>query len=238
MTARPRHTGLTLIEILLAVTIVAILATLVITTVVRIDNRNKEELAKGLMGTLNAALSEFRDYKYAYRLDSIPDACELAFYRSLKFPPDCNDYTVSQIEIVIEDILDLSSADVVITGNNDPCDSGCEVMYFFLQRIPSSRAILSKIDESMLSDLGSDDQPMKIGVNNRENRFIHIVDPWGTTLNYDYYVNEQEDTLDYDERAETIRTFPLITSAGPDKEFGTDDDIYNRERTKETGILP
>jgi len=242
MTARPRHTGLTLVEMLLAVTIVAILATLVITVIVRIDSRNKEDLTKGLMVTINAALSEFRDYKFEYRLGNLTDS-EATFYRNLEFPPDCNDYRKNEIEETIEGLLGLGASDVVITGINDPCDSGCEVMYFFLRMVPTSRAVLSDIDESMLSNLDSSDQQMTIRINNmnsRENPWMRIVDPWGTTLNYDYYVNEQQEdsALSDAQRAETIRAFPLITSAGPDREFGTDDDIYNREKTKSTKKLP
>jgi hypothetical protein len=30
-------------------------------------------------------------------------------------------------------------------------------------------------------------------------------------------------------RNDEIKTFPVITSAGPDKQFGTNDDIVNRQ---------
>jgi hypothetical protein len=152
----------------------------------------------------------------------------------LKFPPDCNDFSVNGIETALEELLNLSSAE--ITTTSDPCDSGCEVMYFFLRTVPASRAVLSDIDDSMLSSLDSSGQQMTIRINDmdsRENPWTRIVDSWGTTLNYDYYVNDQEDSgLSYEQRAETVRAFPLITSAGPDRQFGTDDDIYNRERTE------
>lgn len=245
MNVQKKNTGLTLVEMLLTVTIVAILATIVITTVVRIDARNKENLTAGLMRTINAALSEFRDYGFAYKRNTT-DPCELAFYRSLDFPPDCNGYTVSQIEAEIEELLGLDPGEVIISGytdHNDLSYSGCEVMYFFLWKVPTSRAVLSNIDKSFLTNTDRDNQEMTIRIKDRDSRtnpWMRIIDPWGTTLNYDYYVNEQveNNSLNYEERAETIRSFPLITSAGPDKKFGTDDDIYNREKTEATKKLP
>ena len=49
---------------------------------------------------------------------------------------------------------------------------------------------------------------------------LRIIDPWGETLRYDYY----DDYTEPDE----ARNFPVITSAGPDGVFGTDDDIASR----------
>ena len=53
-----------------------------------------------------------------------------------------------------------------------------------------------------------------------------ILDPWGTALRYDYYNSVPGN---YSLWFETRRTFPLLISAGPDKEFNTPDDIVSRE---------
>ncbi len=80
---------------------------------------------------------------------------------------------------------------------------------------------------------------MTIAIDGREYSLIRIVDPWGTTLRYDYYSNETEEPdLTFSRRGQTIRNFPLITSAGPDREFGTDDDITNRDKTRAAEYTP
>jgi prepilin-type N-terminal cleavage/methylation domain-containing protein len=81
-----------------------------------------------------------------------------------------------------------------------------EYLYNELNSVPDSRTILEKINDSLI-----------------ENRYAaagapvtaipEIYDPWGTALDYRYSPGEN---------------FPLIVSAGPDKKFGTADDIDNR----------
>ena len=62
--------------------------------------------------------------------------------------------------------------------------------------------------------------------------FTRIIDPWGTTLRYDYYpeyasiILAQWLIIKY-YRDSAKRTFPVITSAGADKQFETADDISN-----------
>ena len=61
-----------------------------------------------------------------------------------------------------------------------------------------------------------------------------LIDPWGTPLRYDYYVNKVETAkpsqpaVTWSNRIKTIRPFPVIICAGPDREFGTGDDITSR----------
>jgi len=109
--------------------------------------------------------------------------------------------------------------------HNDPNYSGSEALYFFLSRVPASRQTLDKIDDSLITNEGSGKQPMEIHIaflgGPKIFPLLRIIDPWGTTLHYDYY---NELTLD----PKSKRTFPEIISAGPDRIFGTGDDITNR----------
>lgn len=54
--------GLSLIEVLMAVIIVAVLATMVITVTSSIDNRSKEEATEAVFSLLETALQEYYDY--------------------------------------------------------------------------------------------------------------------------------------------------------------------------------
>ena len=80
-----------------------------------------------------------------------------------------------------------------------------EILYGELNSIPDSRRLLEKVDASMIRDTDG-------------NSNMEICDRWGTPLNYIYNPNDP-----------AFDVFPLIVSAGPDKTFGTADDIKNRK---------
>ncbi|MHC4172299.1 MAG: type II secretion system protein [Planctomycetota bacterium] len=77
-----------------------------------------------------------------------------------------------------------------------------EYLYKELGRIPDSRKVLDKISDSLMENkYGAADTPPE------------IYDPWGTVLDYRYVPGDN---------------FPELISAGPDRIFGTADDISNR----------
>ncbi len=210
--------GVTLVEMLIVVAIIAILATMVIGIAARIDSQGKERLTESTFALLNAALGEFQDYGYNYE----------APYSEFDFPLDCNGFGAAKLKGTLEDALGLDPGDVVIGGGtHDPNYSGSEALYFFLSRVPESRKTLAKIDSSLITNEDADKQPMKItigsGEDAKEYSLLRIIDPWGETLRYDYY-DETKITPDPD----VARNFPVIISAGPDGIFGTDDDIKSR----------
>jgi type II secretory pathway pseudopilin PulG len=238
--------GLTLVEILVAGAFVAVLAGIVLTTLTRIDSQSKEHLCLGTLETLNTALRQFRDYGYEYKIRSAATNSEIDFYRSLKFPPDCNDYSEIQTENEITILMNLSlPADIsdATSEQYDPCDSGSAVMYFFLSQVPQCRETLAGIDPSLLkNDHKNNKNYWTIDIAaNRSYPWLRVVDPWGTPLRYDY-CDETKVLLNtstgYRNAKDTIRSFPLITSAGPDEIFGTSDDITNRDKTKGAEYQP
>jgi len=69
--------------------------------------------------------------------------------------------------------------------------------------MPESRKILGRITEALVkNEYGTIDTPPE------------IYDPWGTVIDYIYDVAGDN--------------FPVLVSAGPDKIFGTADDISNK----------
>ena len=193
--------GATLVEILIVVAIIAILATMVVGIATRISNQSKEQLTKNTFALLNAALGQFRDYKYNGLGQALGTALGLA-------PGSI-------------------SIDLPV---HDPNYSGSEALYFFLNRVPTSRQTLRKIDDSLITNLSANKQSMEIEIDflgglKKTFPLLRIIDPWGTTLHYDYY-NEWD--FNYARRNKGKRTFPEIISAGPDRIFGTGDDITSR----------
>ncbi len=150
--------GVTLVEILVVVAIIALLATMVIGITARINNQSKERCLECTCALLESALHEYREYTGKF-----PEQPEKNF-------------------------------------TNVPVHS--EYLYKELHLIPESRKILEKIADSLLkNEYGAADTPAE------------IYDPWGTVLDYRYVAGDN---------------FPEMISAGPDKIFGTDDDISNK----------
>jgi prepilin-type N-terminal cleavage/methylation domain-containing protein len=219
MKRRQNKTGVTLVEILVVVAIIAILVTMVIGIAARIDTQGKERLTKNTIALLTAALGQFGDYGYRYSDSN---------YADFKFPPDCNGFSDTDLKTELQTALGVIVS--ISGGTHDANYSGSEAMYFFLSRVPESRQTLDKIDKKLVTNLGLDGSPMKItinpGVDEKEYPLFRVIDPWGKTLRYDYY---DETKTNPDDRRKSKKTFPVITSAGPDKEFDTADDITSRD---------
>jgi prepilin-type N-terminal cleavage/methylation domain-containing protein len=76
-----------------------------------------------------------------------------------------------------------------------------EAMYQELRLVPAARQVLDKLSPGVVKNEGG-------SVDLRS-----IRDPWGTVTDYVYLPND---------------TFPELISAGPDRQFGTGDDISNK----------
>jgi len=214
-------TGLSLIEMLIVVAIVVVLTTMVIGLASRVTDRSKEQLTKNTIGILTTALGQFRDYEYRYK-DPL--------YVNFNFPLDCTFFNDAGIETAVQGALGLAPGSVLISGGDlNPEFSAGEGLYFFLTQVPECRKTLDRIDESLITNLGymPNNQPRIITItypsgSTKEYPLFRIIDPWGATLRYKYY-----DNMTLDPRSKL--TFPVIISAGPDKQFGTVDDISSRK---------
>ena len=210
--AAERRRAFTLIEIMVTVAVIGILVSITMTTAGHLDKLFKIKRTENTFALVNAALAEFQDYGYRYR-----DA-DLAKF---SFPLDCNGFNLSDFK---DTMLDAFRADV-IDINEPPLYEqktvGIETMYLFLDMIPESKKILSKIDPELL-ELG-----YKIvvvhGAVKKEYPTKMLKDPWKEPLRYDYY--NVTFPIDYGDWFDTRRTFPILISAGPDKQFNTPDDI-------------
>lgn len=80
-----------------------------------------------------------------------------------------------------------------------------ELLYRELDSVPDSRSVLEKIDGSLIQNKYG-------GAGTTTGTPVEIYDPWGTPLDYIYVTGEN---------------FPKMVSAGPDKIFGTADDMSN-----------
>ena len=220
---RNRQTiGFTILEMLVVVGVIVILVSMVIALASRFEDRGNERVIKSTFAMLDAALGEFADYGYEYKDEK---------YDGLRFPLDCNSFGKEQFEDEVEDALGLDIDDVEIIGAydaNSSVYSGSAGLYFFLSQVPDCRKVLDRIDVSLVTNKDKGGDPLRIKVDEDEYPLNRIIDPWGRTIRYSYYDNGEEGPTNEPEM-ENPRTFPLLTSAGPDGQFGTPDDIKSNE---------
>jgi prepilin-type N-terminal cleavage/methylation domain-containing protein len=158
MNTRRYKQGLSLIEMLIVLGLIAILATMVISVASRIDNQSKEKGIESVFALLEGALEEYKEFQGDFPGQPVKDFTNAAAHS--------------------------------------------EYLYRELYSIPGSRKILEKISDSLIENkFGTADSPAE------------IYDPWGTALEYRYAPGDN---------------FPGLISAGPDRKFGTADDISNR----------
>jgi len=239
MKTRAYKSGFTLIEMLMVVAIIAILVSMVVGITKRVDDQRKERLCRNSIDLIGNALEQFRDFGYEYKDN---------YYAGLTFPLDCTGYDIipdsfpyPNIPNTLQNALGLSVTPIIsgAGGVHDTTFSGAEALYYILSQVPDCRATLDKISKSLLTNIGTDNvTPITITINlgatSQTLPFTRIIDPWGKTLRYDYCPEYAEYILAYPTgnnylgyRDSAKRTFPVITSAGPDKRFDTADDISN-----------
>ncbi len=163
MKTRKYKHGLSLVEMLIVVGIIALLATMVIGVAGRIDNQAKEKGVKSVFILLEGALEEYKEFQGYYPGQIVKDFSYAAAHS--------------------------------------------EYLYGELYSIPGSRKILEKVSDSLIKNEYSPDGVLLADTP------PEIHDLWGMPLDYRYAPGDN---------------FPELISAGPDRKFGTADDITNR----------
>lgn len=214
--------GFTLIELIITVAIIVIFMAMVVGVTKRIDDQNKERLCRSELALLDNALEQFRDFGYEYQGDFSG--------LGLTFPLDFSGFAATNIQTRLGSAFNITINNITPVGEppHDPCYSGSEVLYFCLNQIPDCRITLDKIDKSLVTnDINGVSLNINItsGVTTQTLPLRRFIDPWKTTLRYHYY----ETDATWTPVSGTNKTFPVIISAGPDKQFGTNDDIFNRQ---------
>jgi len=188
-----KKNGMTLIEILVAIAIMAILAAGLYSVSNYVQTQAKVKLTESTIELLSAALEQYYDFygKFPFIADK--------YYNRNKL--ELNDSNGLNGKVSDKAGTPLSLADY-----NDVYASS-EAMYHFLNKCPDSKNIVSSIHSSLLTNEDNKNREyfFKFNSDGQVYQLRHIVDPWKTPLRYTY---KQDDN------------FPVITSAGPDKKFG------------------
>ena len=212
------NAAFSLIEMLVVVAVIAVLVTIVISVTARLDVQGKINRTQNTLALLNTALSEFHDYGYCYDGD----------FSVFKFPLDCNGFSETELQTALAQACDIASV-TISGGTHDANYSECEAMYFLLNRMPACERTMQQIEKAFWNNKGTNGVAITFHIDSDTTDYplFRFVDAWGNTLRYDYYEDEKDNTVTKNMK-DTKKTFPVITSAGPDGRFRTRDDIKSR----------
>ena len=171
-----RHNrAVTLVEMMVVLGIIVVLASLVVTLTLRVDNQSKERSLDSVFSLLNTSLREYYEFR-----DEFPEQpTRIAWLPG---------WTEPQYQAGLDEVL-----------------VHIELMVQGLRSVPDSRRVLEQLDPELIKS--------ETGLPN----VAELRDPWGTVMDYVY-------SHDAGDR------FPELISAGPDKRFGTADDISSKGR--------
>ena len=187
--------GFSLIEVIAAVAILAVLVGILLGVGSRVKNQGDEKLAKNTVELLVAAIERYYDYHGEFPLDDA-DAYE-------EGPPETG---------YGEDSLELDTNGVVNStiGTHDGKYASSEALYYFLDKTPVSREVIETIDNKMVT--GKDDSGVDLMISidgGNETSLLRFIDPWGNSIRYTCQAGDN---------------FPVIESAGVDGNFDTKGD--------------
>jgi len=189
MFVKRMKSGLTIAEILVVVAVLAILASGLFFVSSYVNTQAKVRQTEDAIELIVTALSEYYDF-------------------SGEFPTDCNDFTQANLEAVIGGNISGGAFDIKFSGSSG--------LYHFLNKVPASRKVISKIATSLITHFDENNPPDELLVDygsGNDEPLLRFVDGWGNSLWYTYDVSWN---------------FPVVESAGPDEVFDTADDITSR----------
>ena len=196
-------TGLTLVELLIAVAVVVILISITIVAGNSLRAQAEERLAAGTISILVTALEQYYEFHD-------------------EFPPDC----AGCDSVTLAETLGGTS---ISGGVYHPAFASSSALYYYLSRTPNSREILDSISESLITAEGpAGFGPLVLRTSlGEEVTLLRVIDPW---VDPDPVTNPEPKLLQKYLRYsyEEGWNFPRITSAGLDGKFGTADDITSK----------
>lgn len=208
--------GFTLVEILvvLAVIVILIAASVRVGQYVRI--KAQIELVQSALGVIDTALQQYYDDVGAFPFEckdgdnnNVPDD-----FRRADLQTQIQAKTGATMVTISHDLNET-------TGGNQAVDAASSAgLWWFLNQAPNSRKILDALSPELITTLKPNSAADRLTISITLSGLVEtrdlarIVDVWGVSLWYRY-----------DSAADT---FPTVISAGPDRRFGTADDIQNR----------
>lgn len=194
-----RKNAFTLIEVLITLAIIMILVGALAGTGQYLRTRAGIQLTQSTIQIIDAALEQYHEQ---YRVFPFKN-------RDENGDAVADPYTVEHFEA---DLTAKITAGISTKKNQDGQivwnAASSAALYYFLNRCGDSKAILDTLSDRMITG-----QQVKMVIGGVTYDVPWFIDAWGESLQYEY--------LDH-------YPYPKIMSAGPDKLFGTSDDLSNQ----------
>jgi len=196
-----RASAFTLVELLIAVAIMAVLVGALVTVGTHVRTNARIKNTESTIHILTAALQEYNDYHGG-------------------FPSDNYDFSGADYVHVAGDHATFSDWDDKDDVDDPPYDgelakrraamASVEVMYWRLDQIPGCHAILSRLPGAATAN----DDRDSVTSDGQTKTLIEVNDAWGHPIGY---------------APQSAGNVPVLTSAGPDGILGNADDIISSE---------
>ncbi len=201
-----RQSGFSLIEVLTAVAIIAILAGALLGLGKHLRIQAEENLTLGTMGILESALDQYYDVYQVFPF--VTKDSDLGTELGIDEFFDQDDF-----EAVLSDTLNKNVTIQMIDSAPSPDEWSNAGMVYFLRNYAKSRRILDTISASLITSTDDKGKPAMFRLApaslNIETELLRIRDAWGHAIVYRY------DSGD---------AYPLLVSPGPDGNILTEGD--------------
>ncbi|RKY07207.1 MAG: hypothetical protein DRP56_06125 [Planctomycetota bacterium] len=209
MRCKRRQSGMSLMELLVALAVILILIGTLIGVGSHVKTRANLDLTRAMLETLSTALakyhSDFGDFPFDTDVDGDGDLDVLDIYLQSHLEADLGG-TVSPVNSLQEK-----------DGNGDWISTASSAaLFYFLDKNPSSQTIAAAVPNSLITNKDDSGAAIQFTFTAPPNNMIDLpryIDPWKISIRYEYL---------------TGTAFPVLTSAGPDKVFDTPDDITSK----------
>ena len=199
MRRRYGQSGMSLMELLVALAIILILISALVGIGSYVKTRASVDLTKGMLEVLSTSLEQY----YA-DFNNFPFETNVAF--------DEVTFETTFLPVVANVVPDGSLEETDGAGITVSTASSA-ALFYFLDKNPSSRSIAGAVADSLVTNKDASGTPIKIDIGGMAYDLPRYIDPWKMSIRYEYL---------------TGTAFPVLTSAGPDKIFDTPDDITSK----------
>ncbi len=96
-----------------------------------------------------------------------------------------------------------------VSGTNQDAYCSSQLLFYYLDKTPACRKTIEDMPARMITNKDAAGGNLKVTIAGVDYDLVRFVDAWGTSLRYIYQAGD---------------AFPLLESAGPDKDFATTGD--------------